>query len=245
MKILKTLLAIGAIALTGGFLLSTNTNDKDDENEQKREEIKEIIENADETTREFIDALLNKEEKSEVCYWNVKSDDGKIDYTLIKAYDKDGKIVIDGSYKDNRGYIFIKNGGQSYSLNLEKNIYIKNNVDNFNADQSTGQNSLSYKEKCIYDALAIEKCFKGKREEVLEKTDYGFKKTIKDDLNYGYYLYDENGDLFETYLENTEGNITTKLIDKSNDIEGTYNQFYSLMENMQEVEDFAAVKEDH
>lgn len=79
----------------------------------------------------------------------------------------------------------------------------------------------------------------------MEKTDYGFKKTIKDDLNYGYYLYDANGDLFETYLENTEGNISTKLIDKSNDIEATYNQFYSLMENMQEVEDVAEVKAGH
>ena len=77
----------------------------------------------------------------------------------------------------------------------------------------------------------------------MEKTDFGYKVTISDDLNYGYSLYDENGDLFQTYLDNSQGKVTSKLLETDEDVLDVYERYMSLTSEMTYTDNIADIKE--
>lgn len=231
----KNVLLVGlALAIGVGVFTGFDNNYYQEENDNMRAEIVSIKENADDVTREFIEKLENKERRDEAEFWQRTSDDGSIDYTQLTAYDQANDIYISGRIADDGVNIFLSKGDDRTWIDTSKNIYHADKRSDHNIPNISTTNELSFGEESIIRALDNSR--------FVEKTDFGYKVTISDDLNYGYDLYDNNANLYETYLENSEGHITSKLVDIDQDVLGLYDKYIDLTDSLTYTDDIADVK---
>lgn len=231
----KNILLVGlALAIGVGVFTGFDNNYYQEENDNMRAEIVSIKENSDEVTREFIEKLENKERRDEAEFWHTYSEDGSIDYTQLTAFDQANDIFIDGQIADDGVNIFLSKGDDRTWVDTRKNIYHADKRSDHNIPNIITTNDLSFGEESIIRAL--------ENGRFVEKTDFGYKVTISDDLNYGYDLYDNNANLYETYLENSEGHITSKLVDINQDVVELYNKYIGLTESLTYTDDIADVK---
>lgn len=235
MKKFKVILLAGLVVGISAVFYGFNKNYDQEYNEEVIEKISDIRENGDDVTKEFIDLLLSHEDQAEVKYYRITSDDGSIDYTHIQGSDQDKGIDIDGSFNQNKGMIYISKGDDMYWLDLGKNIYHKDKRSNHDINESTTTNELTFGQREVYIAL-------GESYRKVEKIDNGYKLVIDDDLNFGYDIYDENGYLVESYLDNSEGGFYTRLEKSTTDVEGVYNYYLSMINDMTYTDDIADIK---
>lgn len=235
MKKFKVILLAGLVVGISAVFYGFNKNYDQEYNEEVIKKISDIRENGDDVTKEFIDLLLSHEDQAEIKYYHIFSDDGSIDYMHIQGRDLDKGIDIDGRYDQNSGVIYISKNDDRYWLDLGKNIYHKDKRSDNDIDNSIAANELTFGQREVYMAL-------GESYRKVEKIDKGYKLVIDDDLNFGYDIYDENGYLLESYLENSEGNIYTIFEKSTDDIEGVFNYYLSMIENMTYTDDIADIK---
>lgn len=232
----RNILFASIVVVAGlGIFTGFNNNYYQEENDERRAEFIAIKENSDEITKDFIEKLENKQRENVVEYWETKSEDGSIDYISISGYDQENEIDIDGRIKDNRGDIYLSRGDDRTWIDLTKNIYHQDKRSDYDIPTISTSNELSFGEESVLRALD--------NYNKVEKTDFGYKVTISDDLNYGYCLYDENGDLFETYLDNSQGKVTSKLVGKDEDVLGIYEKYISMTNEMTYTDNIADIKE--
>lgn len=223
-------LALGLVVFTG-----YNNNYYQEANEESRAELASIKENADDVTREFIEKLEAKERTNGIEYWETKSEDGSIDYISVRGYDHENEIDIDGRIKDNCGSIYLSKGDERTWIDLTNNTYHQDKRSDHDIPTITTTNELSFGEESVLYALSNGR--------TVEKTDFGYKITISDELNYGYSLYDENANLFETYLDNSQGKVTSKLIGTDEDVLDFYEKYLSMTNDMTYTDNIADIKE--
>lgn len=235
MKKFKVILLAGLVVGISAVFYGFNKNYDQEYNEEVIEKISDIRENGNEDTKEFIDLLLSHDYQAEVKYYHIISDDGSIDYTHIQGSDQEKGIDIDGRYDQNSGVIYISKGDDMYWLDLGKNIYHKDKRSNHDISKSTTTNELTFGQREVYIAL-------GESNRKVEKIDNAYKATIDDDLNFGYDIYDENGYLVESYLDNSEGGFYTRLEKTTTDVEGVYNYYLSMINDMTYTDDIADIK---
>ena len=232
----RNILFASIVVIAGlGIFTGFNNNYYQEANEESRAELVSIKENADDITREFIEKLEQKQRSNGVEYWEEKSDDGSIDYISISGYDQANEIDIDGRIKDNRGDIYLSRGDDRTWIDLTNNIYHQDKRSDHDIPAITTTNELSFGEESVLYALSNGR--------IVEKTDFGYKVTISDDLNYGYSLYDENANLFETYLDNSQGKVTSKLVEIDDDVLGIYEKYISMTNEMTYTDNIADIKE--
>ena len=226
-----SIVVVAGLGIFSGF----NNNYYQEANEESRAELVSIKENADDITREFIEKLEQKQRSNGVEYWETKSEDGSIDYISISGYDQANEIDIDGRIKDNRGDIYLSRGDDRTWIDLTNNIYHQDKRSDHDIPAITTTNELSFGEESVLYALSNGR--------IVEKTDFGYKVTISDELNYGYSLYDENANLFETYLDNSQGKVTSKLVEIDDDVLGIYERYISMTKEMTYTDNLADIKE--
>lgn len=232
----RNILFASIVVIAGlGIFTGFNNNYYQEANEESRAELVSIKENADDITREFIEKLEQKQRSNGVEYWETKSEDGSIDYISISGYDQANEIDIDGRIKDNRGDIYLSRGDDRTWIDLTNNIYHQDKRSDYDIPAITTTNELSFGEESVLYALSNGR--------IVEKTDFGYKVTISDDLNYGYSLYDENANLFETYLDNSQGKVTSKLVEIDDDVLGIYEKYISMTKEMTYTDNLADIKE--
>lgn len=235
MKKRNILFASMAVILGLGIFSGFDNNYYQEENDERRAELISIKESADDVTREFIEKLESKEMANGIEYWETKSEDGVIDYISISGYDQENDIDIDGRLKNNYLNVFISKGDDRTWIDTQTNLYHSDNRSDYDIPTISTTNELSFGEESVLRALD--------NYNKVEKTDFGYKVIISDDLNYGYYLYDENGDLFETYLDNSQGKVTSKLVGKDEDVLGIYEKYISMTNEMTYTDNIADIKE--
>lgn len=235
MKKRNILFASMAVILGLGIFSGFDNNYYQKENDERRAELTSIKENADDLTREFIEKLESKERSNGIEYWETKSEDGSIDYISISGCDQENDIDIDGRLKNNYLNVFISKGDDRTWIDTQTNLYHSDNRSDYDIPTISTTNELSFGEESVLRALD--------NYNKVEKTDFGYKVTISDDLNYGYSLYDENGDLFETYLDNSQGKVTSKLLETDEDVLDVYERYMSLTSEMTYTDNIADIKE--
>lgn len=235
MKKRNILFASIVVAAGLGIFTGFNNNYYQQENDERRAEFIAIKENSDEITKDFIEKLENKQRESVVEYWETKSEDGSIDYISISGYDQENEIDIDGRIKNDCVDIFLSKGDDRTWIDTKTNLYHSDNRSDYDIPSISTTNELSFGEESVLRALD--------NYNKVEKTGFGYKVTISDDLNYGYYLYNENGDLFETYLDNSQGKVTSKLVGKDKDVLGIYEKYISMTNEMTYTDNIADIKE--
>lgn len=232
MKKIKLLVGVGLIIAGLGVVTGFDKDYDRKENEISRAKIEDLKNSSDLVKSEFTEKLLNKQYQPRVNYYQVKSLDNSINYTHIKGFDKEKNITIDGRIWQNGGNIFINKDDQLYWLDIGKNIYY---AEKRTSSKITRDNDLTYGEKEVIRAL-------GESNRKIEKIDAGYKSIIDDDLNYGYEIYNENGDFVSSYLENSQGNVTTTLIKSESDVEDIYNYYLAKIDSMTKVETIEEIK---
>lgn len=235
MKKRNILFASMAVILGLGIFSGFDNNYYQEENDERRAELISIKDNADDVTREFIEKLESKERSNGIEYWETKSEDGSIDYISISGCDQENDIDIDGRLKNNYLNVFISKGDDRTWIDTQTNLYHSDNRSDYDIPTISTTNELSFGEESVLRALD--------NYNKVEKTDFGYKVTISDDLNYGYSLYDENGDLFETYLDNSQGKVTSKLLETDEDVLDVYERYMSLTSEMTYTDNIAYIKE--
>lgn len=235
MKKRNILFASMAVILGLGIFSGFDNNYYQEENDERRAELISIKDNADDVTREFIEKLESKERSNGIEYWETKSEDGSIDYISISGYDQENEIDIAGRIKNDCVDIFLSKGDDRTWIDTQTNLYHSDNRSDYDIPTISTSNELSFGEVSVLRALD--------NYNKVEKTDFGYKVTISDDLNYGYSLYDENGDLFETYLDNSQGKVTSKLVGKDKDVLGIYEKYISMTNEMTYTDNIADIKE--
>lgn len=235
MKKRNILFASMAVILGLGIFSGFDNNYYQKENDERRAELISIKDNADDVTREFIEKLESKERSNGIEYWETKSEDGSIDYISISGCDQENDIDIDGRLKNNYLNVFISKGDDRTWIDTQTNLYHSDNRSDYDIPTISTTNELSYGEESVLRAID--------NYNKVEKTDFGYKVTISDDLNYGYSLYDENGDLFETYLDNSQGKVTSKLLETDEDVLDVYERYMSLTSEMTYTDNIADIKE--
>ena len=235
MKKRNILFASMAVILGLGIFSGFDNNYYQKENDERRAELTSIKENADDLTREFIEKLESKERSNGIEYWETKSEDGSVDYISISGCDQENDIDIDGRLKNNYLNVFISKGDDRTWIDTQTNLYHSDNRSDYDIPTISTTNELSFGEESVLRALD--------NYNKVEKTDFGYKVTISDDLNYGYSLYDENGDLFETYLDNSQGKVTSKLLETDEDVLDVYERYMSLTSEMTYTDNIADIKE--
>ncbi len=232
----KNVLLLGLVVLAGvGIFAGFNDNYYQEENEQMRAEIVAIKENADEVTREFVDKLENKVERDEAEFWQVSSDDGSINYIHLTATDQANDIFIDGQIRtDGNTNIFLSKGDDRTWIDTSKNIYHADKRSDHNLPLISTTNELSFGELGVVRELDPD--------DTVEKTEYGYKVDTTDDLNIGYSLYDHNANLYETYLDNSQGKVTSKLVEVDQDVLALYDKYIKLTENLTYTDDISDLK---
>lgn len=232
----RNILFASIVVLAGlGIFTGFNNNYYQEENDERRAEFIAIKENSDEITKDFIEKLENKQRENVVEYWETKSEDGSIDYISISGYDQENEIDIDGRIKNDYVDIFLSKVDDRTWIDTKTNLYHSDNRSDYDIPSISTTNELSFGEESVLRALD--------NYNRVEKTDFGYKVIISDDLNYGYYLYDENGDLFETYLDNSQGKVTSKLVGKDEDVLGIYEKYISMTNEMTYTDNIADIKE--
>ena len=235
MKKRNILFASMAVILGLGIFSGFDNNYYQKENDERRAELISIKENADDVTREFIEKLESKERSNGIEYWETKSEDGSVDYISISGCDQENDIDIDGRLKNNYLNVFISKGDDRTWIDTQTNLYHSDNRSDYDIPTISTTNELSFGEESVLRALD--------NYNKVEKTDFGYKVTISDDLNYGYSLYDENGDLFQTYLDNSQGKVTSKLLETDEDVLDVYERYMSLTSEMTYTDNIADIKE--
>lgn len=235
MKKRNILFASMAVILGLGIFSGFDNNYYQKENDERRAELISIKDNADDVTREFIEKLESKERSNGIEYWETKSEDGSIDYISISGCDQENDIDIDGRLKNNYLNVFISKGDDRTWIDTQTNLYHSDNRSDYDIPTISTTNELSFGEESVLRALD--------NYNKVEKTDFGYKVTISDDLNYGYSLYDENGDLFQTYLDNSQGKVTSKLLETDEDVLDVYERYMSLTSEMTYTDNIADIKE--
>lgn len=235
MKKRNILFASMAVILGLGIFSGFDNNYYQKENDERRAELTSIKENADDLTREFIEKLESKERSNGIEYWETKSEDGSVDYISISGCDQENDIDIDGRLKNNYLNVFISKGDDRTWIDTQTNLYHSDNRSDYDIPTISTTNELSFGEESVLRALD--------NYNKVEKTDFGYKVTISDDLNYGYSLYDENGDLFQTYLDNSQGKVTSKLLETDEDVLDVYERYMSLTSEMTYTDNIADIKE--
>ncbi|WP_282929829.1 hypothetical protein [Anaerococcus sp. Marseille-Q7828] len=235
MKKRNILFASMAVILGLGIFSGFDNNYYQKENDERRTELTSIKENADDLTREFIEKLESKERSNGIEYWETKSEDGSVDYISISGCDQENDIDIDGRLKNNYLNVFISKGDDRTWIDTQTNLYHSDNRSDYDIPTISTTNELSFGEESVLRALD--------NYNKVEKTDFGYKVTISDDLNYGYSLYDENGDLFQTYLDNSQGKVTSKLLETDEDVLDVYERYMSLTSEMTYTDNIADIKE--
>lgn len=232
----RNILFASIVVVAGlGIFTGFNNNYYQEENDERRAEVIAIKENSDEITKDFIEKLENKQRENVVEYWETKSEDGSIDYISISGYDQENDIDIDGRLKNNYLNVFISKGDDRTWIDTQTILYHSDNRSDYDIPTISTSNELSFGEESVLRALD--------NYNKVEKTDFGYKVIISDDLNNGYYLYDENGDLFETYLDNSQGKVTSKLVGKDEDVLGIYEKYISMTNEMTYTDNIADIKE--
>lgn len=234
MKKRNILFASMAVILGLGIFSGFDNNYYQKENDERRAELTSIKENADDLTREFIEKLESKERSNGIEYWETKSEDGSVDYISISGCDQENDIDIDGRLKNNYLNVFISKGDDRTWIDTQTNLYHSDNRSDYDIPTISTTNELSFGEESVLRALD--------NYNKVEKTDFGYKVTISDDLNYGYSLYDENGDLFQTYLDNSQGKVTSKLLETDEDVLDVYERYMSLTSEMTYTDNIADIK---
>lgn len=225
-----------AIVLLGvSTLVGFNNNYYENENATEKEKVYELMNNSDAVKREFVEKLLKKEYRSEVNYYKLKSDDGSINYTEISGDDLDKEIMIDGQLKENGGFIFISDGDNRYWLNFNKNNYYTDKISDHKIAKITTSNPLTYGEKEVIKVF-------GDLPRTVERTDGGYKTILSDELNDGYEIYDKNGNFILSYLDNSQGKVTTTWLKSTDDVEGVYNYYLSKISEMTQAKSIEEVK---
>ena len=235
MKKIKLLVGVGFIIAGLGLVTGFDKDYHRKENEISRAKIEDLKNSSDLVKSEFTEKLLNKQYQPRVNYYQVKSLDNSINYTQIEGFDKGKNITIDGRIWQNGGNIFINKDDQLYWLDIGKNIYYGEKRTSNYPSNITRDNDLTYGEKEVIRAL-------GESNRKIEKIDAGYKSIIDDDLNNGYEIYNENGDFISSYLENSQGNVTTTLIKSENDVEDIYNYYLTKIDSMTKVETIEEIK---
>lgn len=235
MKKIKLLAGVGLIIAGLGLVTGFDKDYDRKENEISRAKIEDLKNSSDLVKSEFTEKLLNKQYQPRVNYYQVKSLDNSINYTQIEGFDKGKNITIDGRIWKNGGNIFINKDNQLYWLDIGKNIYYAEKRTSNYPSNITRDNDLTYGEKEVIKAL-------GESNRKIEKIDGGYKSIIDDDLNYGYEIYNENGDFVSSYLENSKGNVTTTLTESKNDVEDIYNYYLAKIDSMTKVETIEEIK---
>lgn len=235
MKKINLIVVVGIIIAGLGLVTGFDKDYYSKENETSRAKIEDLKNSSDLVKSEFTEKLLNKKDQPRVNYYQVKSLDNSINYTQIQGFDTSKNITIDGKIWQNGGNIFINKDNQLYWLDIGKNIYYGEKRTSNYSSSITRDNDLTYGEKEVIKAL-------GESNRKIEKIDGGYKSIIDDDLNYGYEIYDENGDFISSYLENSQGNVTTTLIESKNDVEDIYNYYLAKIDSMTKVETIEDIK---
>ena len=235
MKKRNILFATLAAAVGIGVFTGFNNNYYQEANEESRAELTSIKENADEVTREFIEKLEAQERPSRVEYWQVRSEDGAVDYIRVSGYDQENSIDISGRLRDNIVDLYLSKGDDRTWIDTERNLYHQDKRSDHNISRIVTTNELSFGEESALSALGNGR--------IVEKTDFGYKVIISDELNYGYSLYDENANLFETYLDNSQGKVTSKLVGTDEDVVGIYDKYLAMTANMSYTDNIADIKE--
>ena len=235
MKKIKLLVGVGLIIAGLGLVTGFDKDYHRKENEISRAKIEDLKNSSDLVKSEFTERLLNKQYQPRVNYYQVKSLDNSINYTQIEGFDTSKNITIDGRIWQNGGNIFINKDNQLYWLDMGKNIYYAEKRTSNYPSNITKDNDLTYGEEEVIRAL-------GESNRKIEKIDGGYKSIIDDDLNYGYEIYNENGDFVSSYLENSQGNVTTTLIKSESDVEDIYNYYLAKIDSMTKVETIEEIK---
>ena len=235
MKKVKLLVGVGLIIAGLGLVTGFDKDYHRKENEISRAKIEDLKNSSDLVKSEFTEKLLNKQYQPRVDYYQVKSLDNSINYTQIEGFDTSKNITIDGRIWQNGGNIFINKDNQLYWLDIGKNIYYAEKRTSNYPSNIIRDNDLTYGEKEVIRAL-------GESNRKIEKIDGGYKSIIDDDLNYGYEIYNENGDFVSSYLENSQGNVTTTLIKSESDVEDIYNYYLAKIDSMTKVETIEEIK---
>lgn len=223
MKYLKAILGAGLI----GALLYLGADvfkDRSYKNElaEERVLIEENLENADELTKDLV-ARLKDEDPSYIKVSSLKNLSTGKTIKKIDGYDEKEGILISGSLP---GEVFIRRGPDRYWINTVNKTYYH---DVFETDKNLNIDGLSRAESFVRDNLIRKPASR------LEKLEEGFKVTNQDELNKGSYtIYNEEGQVIESYVKNSQGEFLEKLLSQGQDVLGAYDKLKALTDTYEE-----------
>lgn len=236
MKHIKEMLLISLIVFGGIFLKASGSiGQKDYENElrDKKTKIEEYLENVDGVEKEFVQTILNHEDKDpSLAVREITNLDTGKSYERIQASDVKNAIDIDGRVD---GTIFFRKGNERFWIDTRKEIYY---TDTYDYSKNPKEDLIiSSNEEMIY-----EKFLAGYDKEV-EKLENGYRVTSLDDLNKGSYdIYDEDINLIESFTDNSQGRWKVELVSKTENVEEVFNKLSSMKDTYKKVDDIGQIK---
>lgn len=236
MKHAKEMLLIGLIVFGGIFLKASGSigqKDYEDESRDRKVKVEEYLQKVDGVEKEFVEKYLNHEDEdpSVIVSETTNIDTGE-SFKYINAHDSEKNIDIDGRLD---GTIFFRKGNERFWIDTRKEIYY---TDTYDYSKNPKEDLIiSSNEEMIY-----EKFLAGYDKEV-EKLENGYKVTSLDDLNKGSYdIYDEDINLIESFIDNSQGRWKEVIVSKTADVNETYEKLLDLKDTYTKVDDLGQIK---